>query len=156
MYDTLTLRTVQYQGQVIADYFIPIGGRSTFNTGFKGGFLSNRQVFRNELYRIGGLRTLRGFDEESINVSSYGIVTLEYRFLLERNSYLYAFWDGAYYENQAAVSGVKNDTPYGFGAGISFQTRAGIFSVNYALGQQQNNPILIRAAKIHFGFVNFF
>lgn len=155
MYDTLTLRSVQYEGVVDADFFLPIGGRSTFNTGFQGGFLSNRQVFRNELFRIGGLKTLRGFDEESINASSYGILTFEYRFLLEQNSYLYAFWDGAYYENRVSASS-KNDTPFGFGAGISFQTRAGIFSVNYALGRQQNNPILIRAAKIHFGFVNFF
>ena len=46
--------------------------------------------------------------------------------------------------------------PYGFGAGISFGTRAGVFSLSYALGSQRGNPILIRAAKIHFGFISLF
>jgi hypothetical protein len=48
------------------------------------------------------------------------------------------------------------DTPFGFGAGISFETKAGIFSINYALGKQFNNPIELRSGKIHFGIVNYF
>jgi hypothetical protein len=49
-----------------------------------------------------------------------------------------------------------HDIPYSFGAGISFQTKAGIFSMNYALGSEQGNPIQFRGAKIHFGFINYF
>ena len=54
-----------------------------------------------------------------------------------------------------SVSTVKH-TPFGFGLGISFETKAGIFSLNYALGYQENELAPLRAAKIHFGFVNFF
>ena len=49
-----------------------------------------------------------------------------------------------------------NDIPYGLGAGINFETKPGIFSISYALGSQQNNPLLFKTAKIHFGFINFF
>jgi hemolysin activation/secretion protein len=109
------------------------------------------------LYRVGGLKTLRGFDEESILASSYYIFTLEYRYLLEENSYLYFFGDGAYTENLSiSYTGDRYDTPYGFGAGISFETKAGIFSINYALGSQYGNPIDVRAGKVHFGIVNYF
>ncbi|MCX6181458.1 MAG: hypothetical protein NT150_05995 [Bacteroidetes bacterium] len=48
------------------------------------------------------------------------------------------------------------DHPYGFGAGFSFETKAGIFSLNYAIGKQLGNPIDFGAAKIHFGFLNQF
>ena len=48
------------------------------------------------------------------------------------------------------------DRPFGVGAGISFDTRAGIFSLNYAIGKQFNNPIDFKTAKIHFGFVSVF
>ncbi|MFQ5335785.1 MAG: hypothetical protein ACE5DN_06900, partial [Flavobacteriales bacterium] len=65
------------------------------------------------------------------------------------------FWDGAYYENTSVGNRVF-DRPFGFGAGISFETSSGIFSINYALGKQFDNPLLLKTAKVHFGFVNFF
>ena len=48
------------------------------------------------------------------------------------------------------------DQPIGYGAGISFETKAGIFSINYAIGQQKGNPPDMKAAKVHFGIVNRF
>jgi hemolysin activation/secretion protein len=106
--------------------------------------------------RIGGLRTLRGFDEESISASSYSIFSLEYRFLLDQNSFFSVFSDYGLYENNTTGSEYIYDTPLGIGAGISFETKAGIFTFNYAVGSQFGNPIDVRAAKIHFGFINFF
>lgn len=154
-YDGIQLRTLQASGELLFDYFIPIPRRSTVNLGLNSAYLWNEQLFDNELYRIGGLRTLRGFDEESINANLYSILTAEYRYLLERNSYLSVFYDWAYYEKITAADRVI-DRPYGFGAGINFETPIGIFSLSYAVGKQFNNPIQFRAAKIHFGFVNRF
>lgn len=157
IYNDLKLNSVQYNIELDAQVFIPIQNRSTLKLGTNSAYLQNENLFQNELFRIGGLKTLRGFDEESILASSYYIFTLEYRFLLEENSYLFFFGDGAYYENQSiSFSGDRYDTPYGFGTGISFETRAGIFSINYALGSQLGNPIDIRAGKVHFGIVNYF
>ncbi len=155
IYDGVDLKSTQYHADFIGDVFLPLGNRSTVNVGLNAAYMFNENLFINEMYRIGGIKTLRGFDEESITASSYYIGTLEYRFLLEQNSNLYLFVDGAYYENRS-VETLITDTPIGFGTGISFETKAGIFSINYALGKQFDNPILFRAAKIHFGFVNFF
>jgi hemolysin activation/secretion protein len=127
------------------------------NIGNQSAYTFNENTFENELYRIGGLKILRGFDEESIFTSFYAVNSIEYRILLEQNSYWYLFFDGAYYENKNVNLATKiTDTPFGFGTGITFQTNSGIFSLNYALGKQFNNPIEFRAAKIHFGFVNYF
>jgi hemolysin activation/secretion protein len=135
--------------------FFPFGKISTFKVGVKSAFLNGKNIFQNELFRFGGLKTLRGFNEEEIFASAYSIFTLEYRLILEQNSYLYVFGDGAYYENMSTTIHI-HDTPYGFGAGVSFETKAGIFSMSYALGKQFNNPILLRNGKIHFGIVNYF
>jgi hypothetical protein len=155
VYEKLKLNSTQYISDIEADLFIPFGDRSTLNIGNQSAFIYGQTTFQNELFRIGGLKTLRGFDEESIFASAYSILTLEYRFILEQNSYLYVFGDGAWYENNNVSQYIK-DTPYGFGAGISFETKAGIFSINYALGHQFNNPIQLRSGKIHFGIVNYF
>ncbi len=154
-YEGIQLRSLQASGELLFDYFIPIPRRSTINLGVNSAYLWNEQLFDNELYRIGGLRTLRGFDEESIDANLFTILTAEYRYLLEQNSYLSAFYDWAYYEKVTAADRVI-DRPFGFGAGINFETPIGIFSLSYAVGKQFNNPIQFRAAKIHFGFVNRF
>ncbi len=155
IYERVTLKSIQYQVSGQGELFIPVLRRSAVKIGVQGAWMQSENLFTNELFRIGGIRTLRGFDEESILASFYGISTVEYRFLLEQNSAVYLFFDGSYYERRLQGEFV-HDTPFGFGAGISFETKAGIFSLNYALGKQFDNPILFRAAKIHFGFVNYF
>jgi hypothetical protein len=44
----------------------------------------------------------------------------------------------------------------GFGAGLTFETKAGIFGLSYAVGKQNSNPLDFRSSKIHFGYVNIF
>ena len=155
LYDDVNLKSNQYDLRGKLDFYIPLFKRSTIKLGFNGAHLQSENLFLNEMSRIGGIHTLRGFDEESIIASTFSVLTAEYRFLLEQNSNLYLFTDFAYYETKTPTSYV-HDTPLGFGAGISFQTKPGIFSINYALGKQQGNPIIFRAAKVHFGFINYF
>jgi outer membrane protein assembly factor BamA len=161
VYDNLKLKSTQYNGDFEGSVFFPIANRSTLKLGAQAAFVEGESTFQNELFRIGGLKTLRGFDEESIYASSFTIMSLEYRYILDQNSYLYVFGDGAWYENNEVSkydekSKYVKDTPFGFGAGISFETKAGIFSINYALGRQFNNPIELKGGKIHFGIVNYF
>lgn len=98
---------------------------------------------------------MRGFDEESIYATQYYIGKAEFRYILDRNSFLQIFYNQAYYASET-ISGNIYDKPLGFGAGITFETKLGIFSLNYAVGKQFNNPIQFRSAKIHFGIVNYF
>jgi hemolysin activation/secretion protein len=115
----------------------------------------DQTIYRNELFRIGGLKTLRGFDEESIYASSYVIPTIEYRFLFGQNSNLLLFAEGAWYENSSNHQ-YLSDTPISLGAGINFDTKAGIFSLNYGLGNQFGNGFDLRNGKIHFGLTALF
>ena len=157
LYTGIKLNTVQYSAESELSFYFPVFKRAVIKTGLQGAYLLSENIFANELFRIGGLKSLRGFDEESILASAFGILTLEYRYLLEENSYLFLFADGAYYENGSRANSLLiHDTPFGFGAGISFSTKAGIFSLNYALGSQKNNPIDLKGGKVHFGIVNYF
>ena len=144
-----------YQFDLTLASYIPIRNKSTIKFACNFGSIINPILYENELYRIGGLNLLRGFDEESLWASSYLIGSIEYRLILEQNSNLFVFFDGGWIEKKLTHEYI-NDIPYGFGAGINFETKPGIFSISYALGSQQNNPILFKTAKIHFGFVNFF
>lgn len=150
LYDSIPLSSTLYRMELDAAGFIPLFRHSTLMIRNQSGFLENENLFENELFRIGGLKTLRGFDEESLTASIYTIFTLEFRYLFDLNSYFNIFFDGAYYERNTN-SGYFNDTPYGIGAGVNFETRAGIFSLSYAMGSRDGEPLQFKAAKIHFG-----
>ena len=156
LYKNIQLRSAQYQVDGNIACYIPLFKFSAFKLAAQGGSIMSPQLFKNELYRIGGFRTLRGFDEQSIFASSYAIGTFEYRFLFEQNSAFILFADGAWYENNSVSSKYVSDTPYSVGAGVSFETKAGIFQLNYAIGSQFGNPFDFRTGKINFGLVNTF
>ncbi|MFM8916180.1 MAG: BamA/TamA family outer membrane protein [Bacteroidota bacterium] len=155
LYDSVELKSLQINGEVSASIFLPLANRLVLACQVKGGWTAGEGLFENELYRVGGISTIRGFDEESIRAESYAIATTEIRFLLDRNSNLKAFFDQGWYERGADQNYIR-DIPFGFGAGISFDSKLGIFSIDYALGSEQGNPILFKSAKVHFGVVNYF
>ncbi|NQV52263.1 MAG: BamA/TamA family outer membrane protein [Flavobacteriales bacterium] len=157
LYDKLELRTLQFKAALDASYYISPIKRVVWHQRMMASGLANDQLFNNEAYRIGGLRTIRGFNEESIFATTFAVLRSELRYQLDRDGYVFGFFDGAWYEN-ASINrlGARRDTPYGFGAGIAFGTKAGNFSLSYALGSQQSNPVLLRASKIHFGFLSLF
>ena len=155
LYEDIQLKSTLYNADLQVDFYIPVLKQSTINIGLKAAGMQAENIFLNEAFRIGGNNSLRGFDEESIYATGYAIGNIEYRFLFEQNSFLFLFGNAAWYELNTE-SNYINDRPYGFGTGVSFQTKAGIFSISYALGKQFDNPILLRAAKVHFGIVSVF
>lgn len=155
LYENIKLNSVQYRYSGSLAFYIPLFSKTAIKLGMDVAAIESKNLFSNELFRIGGFKSLRGFDEESITASFYDIATFEYRFIYEQNSYLFAFLNGAYYESRT-VNNFIHDTPYGFGAGVCFETKAGIFSLTYALGKQFGNPVYFKSAKIHFGLLNYF
>lgn len=155
IYDSLALRMVQYSLQGDMDWFVPIYKLLVSRVQLKGGQILAPQLFASELFRIGGIRSLKGFDEQVIFASSYIILNTEIRYLIQRNAHILLFWNGAYYRNEIRTP-IISDTPFGFGAGLNFETGNGLFSLFYAIGSEQNNPINFNRAKVHFGYTNYF
>jgi outer membrane protein assembly factor BamA len=153
--DETNMSSFQLKSDVKASYFIPLFKKSTIKFGVQSGNIFGETIYDNELYQIGGLNTLRGFNQQSFLVSNYAIVTSEFRYLFDRNSAVFGFVDASFYEKKS-IDEFVTDTPFGFGAGVNFQTGAGIFTLTYGLGKQLGNPILIKNGKVHFGFVSLF
>jgi hemolysin activation/secretion protein len=137
-----------------AAHFFKLGKQSTIKLGVNGGVFGSENIFRNELFQIGGYKLLRGFDEESQYVSQYAITTLEYRYLIGQNSHFFAFVDGGWAKHMEAT---KNKHTYiGSGVGLSFETKAGLVNLAWALGKRDDTDLKLRQSKVHLGFVNYF
>jgi outer membrane protein assembly factor BamA len=112
-------------------------------------------IYSNECYRFGGLSNQRGFNEENFLATTKSINQIELRYLLDRNSSVFVFFDQSLYENRSNA-GYRQDRPYGFGLGTNLGSKAGIFSLVYGLGVEKNNPLDLRTGKIHFGYIAYF
>ncbi len=155
LYDSIALKSTQVKMVFNGSVYVPMFKKTTLLLNSDNGYLINHSLFDNELFRFGGLRSLRGFDEESLRASYFSTVLVELRYLFERNSFFAVFFNGAYYEKRTQKSFV-HDTPYGFGAGAAFDTKIGMFSIYYALGSEFSQAISFKQGKIHFGFTNTF
>ena len=156
VYDSIKLKSLQAEFAYSASFFIPIGKKSTAVGLISGKQLLTETVFVNDLYRYGGTRSLRGFNEESLLANSYTMVGLEYRYLLGENAFFQLFVNAAYTEDKSNTeTGLVTDIPYGFGAGVHLDVNSGILSLAYALGSEQGNGIKFSQAKIHFGIINY-
>lgn len=156
LYDSVALTSFQYKIETKSEIFIPVFKRSTVKMSLQSGwFFTSAPISLNEQYRLGGNRILRGFNEESLFATQYAVGTFEYRLLIGRNSYLYTFVDRAYIAD-VSLSTRRFDTPVGFGAGITFETKVGLFGFTLAAGSEKGNPIDLKNTKTHFGYISLF
>jgi outer membrane protein assembly factor BamA len=156
LYDTIKLKSYQLRLNTAVAHYWQVGQKSTLKTAVSVGILESQNTFRNELFRIGGYKLLRGFDEESIYASSFSVFTVEYRYLVGVNSYLFAFTDVGLTKTRFLATDFSN-TLTGAGLGLAFETKFGLLNVSYALGKRNDVKFNIReASKIHFGYVNYF
>lgn len=155
LYDTAKLKTYQFRIMTTAAKYFPLGKQSTVKAMLNAGLFQSGNVFRNELFQIGGYKLLRGFDEESQYLSRFAIATAEYHYLVGQNSYFYVLLDGGWGRNSSQNTKI-NYTYIGTGLGLAFETKAGIFNLAWAVGKRNDTEFNLRQSKIHFGFVNYF
>jgi len=155
LYDTLTLKGYQFRMKASAAHYFPLTKSSSLKTSLTAGWFQSPDIFRNELFQIGGYKLLRGFDEESIFASGFAIAGTEYRYFLGVNSFLFAFIDYGLVRNET-VPNKKGNSFLGAGLGMAFETKAGIFNISYAAGKRGGDKLNLRQSKIHLGYVNYF
>ncbi len=157
LYDNLALNTYQIKAKLYGAYYKALASSLSLKFSTDDAYIfSGDQVFTNELYRIGGNRLLRGFDEQSITVDFYSVNTAELRFILaqENNNFTLAlpFLDYAWvYESDGGWEQI-----IGTGVAMDFETSAGLFSFAIASGQRKNQAFDFNNLKIHFGYVSLF
>jgi outer membrane protein assembly factor BamA len=118
-----------------------------------GAMLVSDDYFDNELFRFGGINSIRGFEENSLVANMYGVVNTEYRYRLSRSVYVHSVFDVAYFENE--LTDIKEKL-FGFGFGFGLLTNAGLFRLNYSSGKTENRPFRLSDSKVHISLTATF
>lgn len=150
-YDTIFLKTNFLRFESRLAYQLKIGKRQTIFHDLQIGILDNKQLLTNELYRLGGLNTLRGFNEKNIFASQFALSRVEFRSFFENNSFIYGFYDQLIFKRSSNI-----DSPLGIGLGFALETSSGQFSFALASGSSKNQSFSFSEMRAHFGFITKF
>ncbi|MEQ8925649.1 MAG: ShlB/FhaC/HecB family hemolysin secretion/activation protein [Fulvivirga sp.] len=124
---------------------------SVYN-GLMAGQLINNDLLRNDLFRLGGLKSIRGFNENFFFAEKYFINKTELRLYYQPNSYLFLFYDQGVLDYE--LTGEQyNDSPLGIGGGIALKLKGGLLNLAYGLGKSNDQDFDTRLSKFHFGYI---
>ena len=115
--------------------------------------LSSNTYLTNELYQFGGINSIRGFNENSIDASLYSVLNTEYRYQFNNSIYVHSIIDIAYFENQNIA---LKEKLYSFGFGVGLQTTSGIIKFGIANGNAENQDFNFSNTKIHVSITSKF
>ena len=107
----------------------------------------------NELFRFGGINSMRGFLENNIDASLVSVFNTEYRFLLNQQTYLHSIIDLGYFENKSVD---QKEKLYSFGIGLGMSTKAGLLKFSIANGNIDGQAFKFSNAKIHLSLTSQF
>jgi hypothetical protein len=141
----------QFKIDFFASYIFEISPRNSLYIANKTGYLNSDHFLQNELYRIGGAKSLRGFNEQSLFASKFSFLNIEYRFLTSTKSFIYTITDFGQF---AALNSVKK--AFSIGVGYQFITNNSQINLNYALGKTDTQTIDYKSSKLNISFVTFF
>ena len=115
--------------------------------------IGNGELDESDLFRIGGLRTLRGYFESQFLVSRFVILHADYRLMTGHSSFLGIFADYGYlWRPTTATFAGETLYPLGYGVSFQFDTQLGLLSASIGLAKGET----IDRAKLHFGIIKDF
>ncbi|MEZ4912409.1 MAG: ShlB/FhaC/HecB family hemolysin secretion/activation protein [Saprospiraceae bacterium] len=157
-YDTLKTNSLFSTMSLQGAYFVRLNSWSSLKFALSSQInYSDLQINLNEYYRIGGNKTLRGFDEQSIVTERYVYSTMEFHINFDKNSYLTLPFIDLGVAKVIDEAGITyTDQLLGIGLGINFGTKAGLFNVSFAAGTRKYLPIDFGKMKVHFGYTSLF
>lgn len=143
----------QLRGVITVNHIFNLNDTNAIYLQNTTGALLSDTYFTNELFRFGGINSIRGFNENSIDASLYSVLNTEYRYIFNQGLYLHSIIDLGYFEND--ILEVKEKL-YSFGIGLGLQTRGGLLRFNLANGNSENQDFRFSNTKIHLSLTSRF
>jgi len=139
----------QYFIQANAAHNFYLNKKNIINLKSHSYYLKSDTYIINELHRFGGINSIRGFNENSLQANLYTALMAEYRYMLSSGLYAHSITDYGYFRDEA-----NNISDYltGLGFGIGLFTKNGVFNIVYANGTTKGQQIKLSNSIVHISF----
>jgi hypothetical protein len=132
----------QFYINLNVSYNFEINKRNYFNINSQNFYLHSKNYIFNELFRFGGVNSIRGFLENSLQSNFNSLILTEYRYFVSKNLYINSIIDYGLYQDLTSTF-EKNEIKklIGIGAGTSIQTKNGLLKITLTNGGQKINEL---------------
>lgn len=151
-YDEAIKHSLQYYLTLSVEKHLQLNPRLSTWLRIRAGEMDSKNLFINDLFRLGGLNSIRGFNENFFFAKRYVYANFEPRYYFDNYSYFLLFVDFGELKDQREIP----EKPLSLGAGFSLETNEGVFSFIYALGKSETQLMGFNFSKIHFGYTGRF
>ncbi|AUC20748.1 hypothetical protein BTO15_00845 [Polaribacter sejongensis] len=149
--ETTNETTNQLKLEASISYLWDLNLRSSIFIKNKTGYLNSDSYINNELFRVGGTNSIRGFNEQSIFTNKYMFLNLEYRYLTSEKSYLYTITDLGQIDLNS-----KNENLIGLGFGYLFNTNNSQINMSLSTGKTNQQETDLKSVKLTINWKNYF
>ena len=151
--DSKTASESQFFGNLFVKQNIYLNAKNNIQLNSQNYYLNSENYIVNELYRFGGIKSIRGFNENSLQGNFLTSLLTEYRYVLSPGLYVHSIIDYAYYQDKTSD---LNDGLVGLGFGFGLLTKNGFFNLIYANGSVRDQPIQFANSIVHISFKSNF
>ena len=112
--------------------------KNCININYHNYFLKSDTYITNEQYRFGGMKSIRGFAENSLQANFITAVITEYRYIISQDLFIHSIMDYGYYEDRSSNS---KGNLLGFGFGTGLKTKNGQLKLTLSSAKTANQEI---------------
>ena len=139
----------QLFGQLELSHNLYLNSKNSINLKNQSFYLQSDSHLVNELHRFGGINSIRGFRENSLQANLYSGILLEYRYLLAPTIYIHSITDYGYFQDKTSN---LTENLLGLGFGFGLFTNNGIFNLVYANGSTSDQGIKLANSIVQISF----
>ncbi len=147
--DAKLLSDNQFFGSLFVKHNFYLNQKNIVNIKSQNFYLQSSNYIVNELQRFGGINSIRGFNENSLQGNLFSSILSEYRYALTPNLYVHSIIDYGYLQDKTSES---NENLFGFGFGFGLLSKNGLFNLVYANGSTNNQAIKLSNSIVHISF----
>lgn len=139
----------QFFGSLLLKHNLYLNDNNIVNIKSQNFYLQSGNYIVNELQRFGGINSIRGFNENSLQGNLFGSILTEYRYILSSSLYIHSIIDYGYLQDKTSNS---NQNLLGLGFGFGLLTKNGLFNIVYANGSTNEQAIKLSNSIVHISF----
>ena len=136
----------QFFANIDISHCLILNNRNSIYLKSRNYYLQSDQYIINELYRFGGINSIRGFNENSLQGNFFSSILSEYRYLVSSELYVNSIIDYGYFSDSTSSI---SDNLFGIGFGFGLLTKNGLLNMVYANGNSGNQNIQLSNSVVH-------
>ncbi|RED19665.1 hypothetical protein BD847_3952 [Flavobacterium cutihirudinis] len=132
----------QFYINLNASYNFELNEKNFININSQNFYFNSKNYISNELFRFGGMNSIRGFLDNSLQSNFNSLILTEYRYQFSTKIYINTIADyGVYQDLTAQSEPTKIKKLIGLGIGSVIETPNGLFRINLTNGGQNTKEM---------------